>query len=108
MKRRDFLKYVGLAIACPTQLLKNKKLLTHPVDILLDLGMTNGKLMGEMREFCDEPVFRIVGPESCAWQFGSVGCDYKGNDVMCSKSFINCKAKNNISRFGGHLSLKKK
>lgn len=53
MKRRDFLKMVGLAVACPTQLLKGKLPLTHPVDILLDLGIPNGKLMREMRECCD-------------------------------------------------------
>lgn len=57
MKRRNFLKMVGLAVACPTQLLKSKPPLTHPVDVLLNLGMPNGKLLRKMRKYCSEPFY---------------------------------------------------
>lgn len=61
MKRRDFLKIVGMAITAPIVLpnLLKAKTSTHPVDILLDLGMPDGKLMEEMREYCDESISHV-------------------------------------------------
>lgn len=61
LKRRDFLKMIGVAVMAPTALVKSK-LPTHPVDILLDLGMPDGKVMQDMRKFCDEKaiIWRIT------------------------------------------------
>jgi len=74
LKRRDFLKMVGIALACPTQILEPKRL-THPVDILLDLGMQNGKLMREMRKYCDERI--------CKSEFDSEEEDYLRVSNVC-------------------------
>jgi hypothetical protein len=93
LKRRDFLKLAGIAAIAPTALLKAEpKALTHPVDILLDLGMPDGKLMREMREYCDEPVYKA---EPLSKKFGTtsmnldgaseleVDSNIVGNDATC-------------------------
>lgn len=56
MKRRDFMKLLGVAAITPVALLRAKPK-THPVDVLIDLGLPNGKLTAEMREYCDEKKF---------------------------------------------------
>ena len=51
------MKMLGAAAITPVALLRAKPK-THPVDVLIDLGMPDGKLMVEMREYCDEPVYK--------------------------------------------------
>ncbi len=57
MKRRDFMKLFGAIAITPVALLRAKPK-THPVDVLIDLGLPNGKLVAEMREYCDEPIYK--------------------------------------------------
>ncbi len=61
MKRRDFMKLLGAAVITPVALLRAKPK-THPIDVLIDLGLPNGKLAAEMREYCDEPIYKKVKP----------------------------------------------
>ena len=122
LNRRKFLKLIGISISAPTVLLKAKPL-THPVDVLLDLGFPNNEPMKAMREYCDEQIYysetylgnshKIINIKNenfmcCNWSFRSQECGYTGQDKFCSKSLDNCKAKNNEARFGGIPPIYKK
>lgn len=102
IKRRAFLKMMGLAVVSPS-LLESKELtpgLTNPVDIFQELtGGPVSPMLMEKKGYCDEVI--VAGPEEvCCWIFRSSACGYKGSQEMCSYTFDDCKRKGNQMRFG--------
>lgn len=56
----------------------------------------NGKLLKDIPEGT-RPLF-------CIWKFKSPECGYKGSDILCFKSVVDCEKKDNLMRFGGNIS----
>lgn len=64
LNRRKFMKAISIAIASPLVLLKAESMTpipTHPIDVLIDLGVPDSPYMAEMRAFCDGYEYPSVG-----------------------------------------------
>lgn len=124
LKRRDFLKLFGTSVIAPIALKAEGVRIacnSPPAAIEKITPISELKTEAKKGEAAIEPtaadyievnerdwdVFEgdwtvdFYHPIYCCWQFGSQECGYKGNDIMCFKSFKDCKAKGNEARYGG-------
>jgi phage-related protein len=44
---------------------------------------------------------RVIYANFCRWGFKDSNCGYSGSDVACTKTFDECRRKNNLKNFGG-------
>ena len=125
LKRRDFLKLFGTSVIAPIALSypKSAEAVELPTEPLLaikekSIPIIEPETGGEKPKVAGQPTAAIEEQDNlelifykpnscCCWRFGSLECGYKGNDIMCFKTFGDCKTKGNETRFGGFPPTKK-